>query len=88
MDNISIRKRDVDTDVVNDITSMRQNVITRVVIHLTKNKKETKNEKRKCRKEKQKHNLNGVANDIFGKPHFRLYPFILGRDFSVCIAYR
>ena len=32
MDNISIRKRIVDTDVVNDVTRSRQSVITRVVI--------------------------------------------------------
>ena len=32
MDNISSRKRIVDTDVVNDVTSARQSVITRVAI--------------------------------------------------------
>ena len=32
MDNISSRKRIVDTDVVNDVTSTRQSVITRFVI--------------------------------------------------------
>ena len=31
----SIRKRIVDTDVVNDVTNMRQSVITRVVIRFS-----------------------------------------------------
>ena len=33
MNIISIRKRIVDTDIVNDVTCMRQRVITRVSIH-------------------------------------------------------